>query len=115
MPKIPEIQLISNSPIVGNSENEWGQKLNTISELTEDKINEILVDLNFLTGTNSVWNVIDYPSYADFPLIGQPITIYFAIAENKRYMWGGNVYVDLNLGAGTAQVLKNGGDLKCML
>ena len=48
MPKIPEIELTTNSPIVGNSENEWGQKLNTISELTEDKINEILVDLNFL-------------------------------------------------------------------
>ena len=51
MPKITNADLTSNSPVIKGDERVWGAKLNYITELTEDKLNEIITDLNYVTGT----------------------------------------------------------------
>ena len=96
MPKITNADLTSNSPVIKGDEGVWDAKLNYITELTEDKLNEIISDINYVTGISSIWKTIDVQTFSELPLEGQPLTLYYVISENKRYMWGGSVYVDLN-------------------
>ena len=59
MPKITNADLTSNSPLIKVDEGIWDAKLNYITELTEDKLNEIISDINYVTGINSIWKTID--------------------------------------------------------
>ena len=81
MPKITNADLTSNSPVIKGDEGIWDAKLNYITELTEDKLNEIISDINYVTGINSIWKTIDVQTFSELHLEGQPLTIYYVISE----------------------------------
>lgn len=99
MPNILQSDLKSHKSTVGASLNEWGEKQNTITDLTEDKLNELIIDVNYITGINSVWNVVECDTNEDRPLVGEPLTIYYVILTGLRYMWGGTQYILINEGS----------------
>ena len=82
MPKITNVDLTSNSPVIKGDEGIWDAKLNYITELTEDKLNEIITDLNYITGINSIWKTIDVQTFSELPLEGQPLTLYKVVIQN---------------------------------
>ena len=82
MPKITNADLTSNSPVIKGDEGIWDAKLNYITELTEDKLNEVITDLNYVTGINSIWKTIDVQTFSELPLEGQPLTLYKVVIQN---------------------------------
>ena len=82
MPKITNADLTSNSPVIKGDEGIWDAKLNYITELTEDKLNEIISDINYVTGINSIWKTIDVQTFSELPLEGQPLTLYKVVIQN---------------------------------
>lgn len=84
-------------PIVNGSIDEWGTLLNSLYGLTEDKINEVIENLNTLLSISSVFQIKAYPTKADFPTTGLVNIIYYAIDIEVRYMWDG-MYISLSTG-----------------
>lgn len=84
-------------PIVNGSIDEWGTLLNSLYGLTEDKINEVIENLNTLLSISSVFQIKAYPTKADFPTTGLVNIIYYAIDIGVRYMWDG-MYISLSTG-----------------
>ena len=82
MPKITNADLTSNSPVIKGDDGIWDAKLNYITELTEDKLNEIISDINYVTGINSIWKTIDVQTFSELPLEGQPLTLYKVVIQN---------------------------------
>ena len=82
MPKITNADLTSNPPVIKGDEGIWDAKLNYITELTEDKLNEIISDINYVTGINSIWKTIDAQTFSELPLEGQPLTLYKVVIQN---------------------------------
>ena len=82
MPKITNADLTSSSPVIKGDEGVWDAKLNYITELTEDKLNEIISDINYVTGINSIWKTIDVQTFSELPLEGQPLTLYKVVIQN---------------------------------
>ena len=82
MPKITNADLTSNSPVIKGDEGIWDAKLNYITELTENKLNEIISDINYVTGINSIWKTIDAQTFSELPLEGQPLTLYKVVIQN---------------------------------
>jgi hypothetical protein len=89
MPNISMPDLIALKATVGSDENLWGNKLNEITDSIQATLESIITDLNFVTGLNSTWKVEAYATYGNFPLVGEPLVIYYDIATQLSYQWDG--------------------------
>jgi len=106
MPNISMPDLIALKATVGEDEGVWGNKFNEITDSIQATLESIITDLNFVTGLNSTWKVEAYSAYAEFPLVGEPLVIYYAIDTQLSYQWDG-LYIQVGMGDSSGVVSVN--------